>query len=63
MPIYQITGLNGKVYQIEGPPNVTKDQIRRKILERAPEAGVPPQGKSAIEDIPLVGGVLGQVKL
>lgn len=55
MPIYQITGLNGKVYQIEGPPGATKEQIKKKILERAPEAGVPPQEENALEKIPLVG--------
>lgn len=58
MPIYQITGLNGKVYQIEGPPGATKEQIKKKILERAPEAGVPPQEENTLEKIPLVGDLL-----
>lgn len=58
MPIYQITGLNGKVYQIEGPPGVTKEQIKKKILERAPEAGVPPQQENVLEKVPIVGDVL-----
>ena len=61
MPVYQITGKNGKVYQIEGPVGATRDQIIKAVLERAPEAGVPPQGESVIEGIPLVGGVLGQL--
>jgi len=58
MPVYQIMGRNGKLYQIEGPPGVTKDQIKAKILARAPEAGLPPQDRSPIEDIPVVGGAL-----
>jgi hypothetical protein len=61
MPVYQIMGRNGKLYEIEGPPGVTKDQIKAKILARAPEAGLPPQEKSAIEDIPVVGGVLSSI--
>lgn len=61
MPVYQITGKNGKVYQIEGPANATREQIVKAVLERAPEAGVPPQEESFIESIPVVGGILGNI--
>jgi hypothetical protein len=61
MPVYQIMGRNGKLYEIEGPPGVTKDQIKAKILARAPEAGLPPQeegffsamGRAAESLVPL----------
>ena len=55
MPLYQIRGLDGNIYQIEGPPGVTKEQIKKKILERAPQAGVPPQEENTLEKVPLVG--------
>lgn len=55
MPLYQIRGLDGNIYQIEGPPGVTKEQIKKKILERAPQAGVPPQEENMLEKVPLVG--------
>ena len=60
MPVYQIMGRNGKLYEIEGPPGVTKDQIKAKILARAPEAGLPQEqgffsamGRAAESLVPL----------
>jgi len=61
MPIYQITGKNGKVYQIEGPPGVTKEQIKKKILARAPEAGLPPQEENALERSGALGNAAAAV--
>jgi hypothetical protein len=57
VPVYQITGKNGKVYQIEGPPNASREQVIKAVLRQAPEAGVPPQKKSPLEDIPIIGGL------
>ncbi len=61
MPVYQIKGKNGKVYQIKGPANATREQIVKAVLQQAPEAGVAPQEESFIESIPLVGGILGNI--
>ena len=61
MPVYQIKGKNGKVYQIKGPPNATREQVIKAVLQQAPEAGVAPQEESFIESIPLVGGILGNI--
>ncbi len=61
MPIYQITGKNGVVYRVNGPAGLKKEQVIADVLRQHPEAGVPPQGESVIEGIPLVGGVLGQL--
>jgi hypothetical protein len=61
MPIYQITGKNGKIYQIEGPSGVTKEQIKKKILARAPEAGLPPQEENALERSGALGNAAAAV--
>ena len=31
MPLYEITGPGGKVYEIEGPPGATKEQIVQAV--------------------------------
>ena len=61
MPIYQITGKNGVIYRVNGPAGLSKEQVIADVLGKHPEAGVPPQEESAIESIPVVGGILGQV--
>lgn len=61
MPVYRITAPNGVTYETVGPPGATPEQIKAVILKAHPEAAVPPQEESALEQIPLVGGVLGQV--
>lgn len=68
MPVYQIMGRNGKLYQIEGPPGVTKDQIKAKILARAPEAGLPQEegffsamGRAVERGVPVVRKGLAQI--
>ena len=62
MPIYQLTGKDGKVYQIEGPAGLSREAVQAAILKRAPQAGVPPQKKGVVEDyleeVPLIGGFL-----
>ena len=62
MPIYQLTGKDGKVYQIEGPAGLSREAVQAAILKRAPQAGVPPQEKGVVEDyleeVPLIGGFL-----
>ena len=59
MPRYSMTGKNGKLYTVDGPPGLTREVVQAEILRRAPEAG---QAKGAVEDvleeIPLVGGAL-----
>ena len=61
MPVYQIRGRDGKIYQISGPAGATKEQVKNKIMERAPEAAVRPEKKSVIENIPGIGGVVGNI--
>lgn len=61
MPIYQLTGKDGKVYQIEGPAGLSKETVQAAILKKAPQAAVAKQKESAIEEIPIVGGVLAPV--
>jgi hypothetical protein len=45
MPTYKMRAPNGRVYQIQGPPNATDEQIRAEILRQFPEAGQPPKPK------------------
>lgn len=58
MPRYTMTGLDGKVYSVEGPPGLNREYVQSEILRRAPQAGVPPQEKNMLEEVPLVGGTL-----
>jgi hypothetical protein len=58
MPRYTMTGLDGKVYSVEGPPGLSREYVQSEILRRAPQAGVPPQEKNLLEQVPLVGGAL-----
>jgi hypothetical protein len=39
MPVYQMTGLDGNTYQIEGPEGLTAGQVQAEIIKRAPQAG------------------------
>lgn len=41
MPIYQMTGKDGKVYQITGPAGLPREAVMAEILKRAPQAGKP----------------------
>lgn len=43
MPIYQMRAPNGRTYRITGPAGATNAQIKAKILEQYPEAGVRPK--------------------
>ena len=61
MPIYQLTGKDGKIYRIEGPAGLSKEVVQAAILKKAPEAGIAKEKPSVIEDIPVVGGVLAPV--
>ncbi len=45
MPTYKMRAPNGRVYQIQGPPNATDEQVRAAILRQFPEAGRPPKPK------------------
>lgn len=45
MPIYQIEGLDGKVYRIEGPDGLAREQVMAEVLRRAPQAGRAPAPK------------------
>lgn len=41
MPVYQMTGKDGKTYQITGPAGLDRDTVKAAILARAPQAGQP----------------------
>ena len=41
MPLYQMTGKDGKVYRIEGPAGLPRETVMAEILKRAPQAGKP----------------------
>lgn len=58
MPTYQMTGKDGKTYQINGPAGLKREQVVAEILKRAPQAGVAPEQKRGLENIPYVGGAL-----
>jgi len=58
MPRYTMTGLDGKVYAVEGPPGLSREYVQAEILKRAPQAGTPKQEENLLEQVPLVGGAL-----
>ena len=58
MPRYAMTGLDGKVYTVEGPPGLSREFVQAEILKRAPQAGTPKQEENLLEQVPLVGGAL-----
>lgn len=39
MPIYEVDGLDGKTYEVEGPPGASNEQIIASVLARFPYAG------------------------
>jgi hypothetical protein len=39
MPRYSMTGKDGKLYTVDGPPGLNADIVRAEILKRAPQAG------------------------
>ena len=43
MPTYQMRAPNGRVYQIQGPPNATDAEVAAAILRQHPEAGRKPK--------------------
>lgn len=47
MPLYQMTGKDGKVYRIEGPAGLPREAVMAEILKRAPQAGKPPPTTAA----------------
>jgi hypothetical protein len=61
MPIYEIQGKDGRIYELPGPPGLSREQVIAAVLERAPEAGLPRQEESIIEKIPVVGGAVSAV--
>jgi len=58
MPRYAMTGLDGKVYTVEGPPGLSREFVQAEILKRAPQAATPKQEENLLEQVPLVGGAL-----
>jgi hypothetical protein len=58
MPVYQMTGKDGKTYQITGPAGLDREAVRTAILARAPQAGQPAEEENMLEKIPVVGGLL-----
>jgi hypothetical protein len=58
MPLYEITGPDGKVYEIEGPPNATKKQIVEAVqaklaaaAEEKPKEGVGAAFRGGLEGL------------
>jgi hypothetical protein len=58
MPLYEITGPDGKVYEIEGPPNATKKQIVEAVqaklaaaVEEKPEKGIGAAFRGGLEGL------------
>lgn len=58
MPVYQMTGKDGKTYQITGPAGLDREKVKAAILARAPQAGRPAEEENMLEKIPVVGGLL-----
>ena len=52
MPLYEIQGPDGKLYEIEGPPNATKEQIVAAVQRglQAPKEGERTWGE-AVTDV------------
>jgi hypothetical protein len=52
MPTYEMTGLDGNTYQIEGPDGLDAAAVSAEILKRAPQAGVAAQETPAAPTSP-----------
>lgn len=59
MPTFRVTGPDGKSYRVNTPSGATKDQAIAYVAERYYGGGK--TKRSAIEDIPVVGGILAPV--
>jgi len=56
MPLYQITGPDGKIYEIEGPEGATREEVISAIQYRIRETEKPPEKQSGLRqlaDVPL----------